>query len=59
MLSRPLHDGDALPIEPPDDGPVASPRTRWVGLAVFAVVGVIAILLVTTGDQAPVAALPR
>jgi hypothetical protein len=56
-VSRSLHEGDAVPIEPPEE---ARPdHSRWIGLAVFAIAGVIAILLVTTGEQAPVAALPR
>jgi hypothetical protein len=58
-IDRPLHEGDALPIEPPEDEREPSGRLQWIGLAVFAIAGVIAILLVTTGDQVPVAALPR
>jgi hypothetical protein len=57
-VSRSLHVGDAVPVEPPDDREL-SDRGRWIGLVVFALASVIAILLVTTGDPAPVAALPR
>ena len=57
-IDQPLHEGDALPIEPPEDERESNPL-HWIGLAVFAITGVIAILVVTAGDQVPLAALPR
>lgn len=55
-VSRPLHDGDALPIEPFEDREPSS-RMLWIALAVFTCTAVITILTVTAGDPA-VASLP-
>ncbi|HEU0032515.1 MAG TPA: hypothetical protein VFQ53_17910 [Kofleriaceae bacterium] len=47
----------AGPVEPPEPRRARKPSARWLGLAVFAVVGGIAIWIVTGGADPPTASL--